>query len=132
MNNMIKSVFRCLTTNVVQTRNICSNIIRKNNNYLTNSLNKLFNFPPHANLFKRIPQTQHIVDQQQIREFKTKMRLRKRCRSCVFEWKNGRIYVDCKTYPSHKQHHLFSLEQGYDNLAHGYHINLKRKMPRRR
>ena len=76
---------------------------------------------------KKLIMPQNSVLVQQVCEFKTKMRLRKRCRSCYFLWKNGRIYVECKAYPNHRQHHLFSLENGYDNIAHGYHIHKKRK-----
>lgn len=54
------------------------------------------------------------------REYKAKLRLRKRCRSCQFVWRNGRLYVECKAYPSHKQHHVSSMIKGYDNIAHGY------------
>jgi ribosomal protein L36 len=57
----------------------------------------------------------------QTREYKQKARLRKRCVDCYFKWLNGRLYVECKTNPRHKQHHMKSLEKGYDHLAHGYH-----------
>ena len=119
MNNIFKTIFSNKIS--LLARNVTKNLSIQTKN--------IFSFTTiPVSLFKSSPQ----VLVQQTRDYKTKMRLRKRCKSCVFEWKNGRIYVDCKAYPSHKQHHLFSLERGYDNLAHGFHVNLKRKMPKKR
>lgn len=58
----------------------------------------------------------------QIREYKVKTRLRKRCKSCFFVWRNGRLYVECKEHPRHKQHHKDSMLKGYDNIPHGFHV----------
>ena len=119
MNNIFKTIFSNKIS--LLARNVTKNLSIQTKN--------IFSFTTiPVSLFKSSPQ----VLVQQTRDYKTKMRLRKRCKACVFEWKNGRIYVDCKAYPSHKQHHLFSLERGYDNLAHGFHVNLKRKMPKKR
>ena len=63
-----------------------------------------------------------LVNYEQTREYKVKTRLRKRCKSCFFVWRNGRLYVECKEHPRHKQHHVSSLLKGYDNIPHGYHI----------
>ena len=57
---------------------------------------------------------------EQRREYKVKVRLRKRCKDCQFVWRNGRLYVECKTSPRHKQHHKDSFLLGYDNIANGY------------
>lgn len=56
----------------------------------------------------------------QYREYKPKVRLRKRCRNCYFVWRNGRLYVECTEHPRHKQHHTKSLLKGYDNISNGY------------
>jgi large subunit ribosomal protein L36 len=61
-----------------------------------------------------------ITSQQQVREYKLKVRLRKRCKSCYFVWRNGRLYVECKEHPRHKQHHIDSLLKGFDNIGNGY------------
>ena len=122
MNNIFKTIFSNKIS--LLARNVTTNLSVHSKNIFSFKTNLLST----SNFFKTIPQ----VTVQQTRDYKTKMRLRKRCKACVFEWKNGRIYVDCKAYPSHKQHHLYSLERGYDNLAHGFHINLKRKLPKRR
>ncbi|RMZ95605.1 39S ribosomal mitochondrial, partial [Brachionus plicatilis] len=63
-----------------------------------------------------------LVNYEQHREYKVKTRLRKRCKSCFFVWRNGRLYVECKEHPRHKQHHVDSLLKGYENIPHGYHI----------
>ena len=60
------------------------------------------------------------LNMQQIRTYKCKTRLRKRCKSCYFVWRNGRIYVECNEHPRHKQHHVSSLIRGFDNIPHGY------------
>ena len=59
----------------------------------------------------------------QTREYKQKVRLRKRCKSCYFVWRCGRIYVECKEHPRHKQHHVASMLKGFDSVAHGYDKN---------
>ena len=56
----------------------------------------------------------------QTRDYKAKTRLRKRCKHCFFVWRNGRIYVECKEHPRHKQHHKTSLLKGFDNIPNGY------------
>ena len=56
----------------------------------------------------------------QVREYKAKVRLRKRCKSCKFVWRNGRLYVDCAEHPRHKQHHVDSLIRGFNSLSNGY------------
>ena len=56
----------------------------------------------------------------QNREYKTKTRLRKRCKSCYFVWRNGRLYVECNEHPRHKQFHKKSLLKGFDNIPNGY------------
>ena len=56
----------------------------------------------------------------QKREYKQKIRLRKRCKHCFFVWRCGRLYVECKEHPRHKQHHMFSMLKGFDSVAHGY------------
>ncbi|CAF0865055.1 unnamed protein product [Brachionus calyciflorus] len=66
--------------------------------------------------------TQTLINYDQTRDYKVKTRLRKRCKSCFFVWRNGRLYVECKEHPRHKQHHIDSLVKGYDNIPHGYHI----------
>jgi hypothetical protein len=63
----------------------------------------------------------------QVREYKQKTRLRRRCSDCYFKWLNGRLYVECERSPRHKQHHVSSLEKGYDHLAHGFHDSRKKK-----
>lgn len=63
-----------------------------------------------------------LIHLDQTREYKVKTRLRKRCKSCFFVWRNGRLYVECKEHPRHKQHHIDSLLKGYDNIPHGYHV----------
>ena len=59
----------------------------------------------------------------QKREYKQKVRLRKRCKSCYFVWRCGRIYVECTEHPRHKQHHVKSMLKGFDNISHGYDKN---------
>lgn len=59
----------------------------------------------------------------QKREYKQKVRLRKRCKSCYFVWRCGRLYVECKEHPRHKQHHCTSMLKGFDSVAHGYDKN---------
>ena len=59
----------------------------------------------------------------QKREYKQKVRLRKRCKGCYFVWRCGRLYVECKDHPRHKQHHVTSLLKGFDSVAHGYDKN---------
>ncbi len=59
----------------------------------------------------------------QKREYKQKVRLRKRCKGCYFVWRCGRLYVECKEHPRHKQHHVTSLLKGFDSVAHGYDKN---------
>ena len=56
----------------------------------------------------------------QTREYKLKTRLRKRCKSCKFVWRCGRLYVECEEHPRHKQHHMTSMLRGFDNVAHGF------------
>lgn len=56
----------------------------------------------------------------QVRGFKQKRYLRKRCNGCYFVWRVGRLYVECTKDQSHKQHHIRSMLKGYDHLAHGY------------
>ena len=63
-----------------------------------------------------------LVNYDQTRDYKVRTRLRKRCKSCFFVWRNGRLYVECKEHPRHKQHHKDSLLKGYDNIPHGYHV----------
>lgn len=63
---------------------------------------------------------------QQIRTYKTKTRLRKRCKSCYFVWRNGRLYVECEENPRHKQHHIKSIQKGFESIAHGYDIKAER------
>lgn len=57
---------------------------------------------------------------QQQRNYKQKLRLRKRCKSCYFIWRNGRLYVECAEHPRHKQHHVNSFLRGFDNIPNGY------------
>jgi len=54
------------------------------------------------------------------RSYKQKLRLRKRCKSCYFIWRNGRLYVECLEHPRHKQHHVNSFLRGFDNIPNGY------------
>ena len=56
----------------------------------------------------------------QIREYKVKTRLRRRCKSCYFVWRNGRLYVECNEHPRHKQHHKDSMLKGFDSIPNGY------------
>ena len=56
----------------------------------------------------------------QERGYKAKTRLRKRCKHCTFIWRNGRIYVECKEHPRHKQFHKTSLLPGFDHVGNGY------------
>ena len=56
----------------------------------------------------------------QQRNYKQKLRLRKRCKSCYFIWRNGRLYVECLEHPRHKQHHVNSFLRGFDNIPNGY------------
>jgi ribosomal protein L36 len=126
MNSLIKN-FSILSSKTLS-------VFINNKNYIpvqtTTLLNNQFSTLINANKINLLSQNNNNnVMEQQIREYKAKMRLRKRCRSCYFMWKNGRIYVECKTYPSHKQHHKFCLELGYDHLAHGYHDPTTRKIP---
>jgi ribosomal protein L36 len=55
-----------------------------------------------------------------IRTYKPKTRLRKRCKHCEFTWKNGRLYVECKENPRHKQFHMKSFLRGFDNIPFGF------------
>lgn len=55
----------------------------------------------------------------QLRTYKAKTRLRKRCRHCFFIWRNGRLYVECPEHPRHKQHHKTALIKGFDSVANG-------------
>lgn len=63
---------------------------------------------------------------QQTRTYKTKTRLRKRCKSCYFVWRNGRLYVECEENPRHKQHHIKSILKGFESIAHGYDVKAER------
>lgn len=62
----------------------------------------------------------------QVREYKMKTRLRKRCKSCYFMWRNGRLYVECEENPRHKQHHMSSMLKGFDSVSHGYDIKAEK------
>lgn len=64
----------------------------------------------------------------QVREYKVKTRLRKRCKSCYFVWRNGRLYVECDEHGRHRQHHIKSMLKGYDSIAHGYDIKVERAL----
>lgn len=67
-----------------------------------------------------------LLNYSQIREYKVKVRLRKRCRHCYFTWRNGRLYVECPENPRHKQHHKESFLKGYDNIPHGYDLKAEK------
>ena len=78
-----------------------------------------------TNLFPKNSTSNHLLttntlNMQHVRTYKCKTRLRKRCKSCYFVWRNGRIYVECNEHPRHKQHHVSSLIRGFDNIPHGY------------
>lgn len=66
-----------------------------------------------------------MLNVEQRRDYKVKIRLRLRCSHCYFVWRNGRLYVECKEHPRHKQHHMNSFLKGYDNIPHGYHVKAK-------
>ncbi len=68
---------------------------------------------------------QSLIFTQQ-RSYKVKTRLRKRCKSCYFIWRNGRLYVECPEHPRHKQHHIDSFLKGYDNIPNGYVVSSKK------
>lgn len=106
------------TINNVETRCLVSS--QKSTNIPHIQCNRHYSCLNKTKMNTVLLQTPQIMNEQ-IREYKAKMRLRKRCKQCYFLWRNGRVYVECPQYPSHKQHHKFSLEKGYDNLAHGYH-----------
>lgn len=72
-----------------------------------------------SNNFLRITTVSNL-NIQQVREYKKKIRLRKRCKSCYFVWRNGRLYVECEEHPRHKQHHVDSFLKGFDNISNGY------------
>ena len=136
MNKLInKFVNFSLHTNL--TSKLATTTTTLNDGLLLNSFKKLNYLSPIANynhlttansnrqsiLQKPLLNVDKQIDncnKMQIREFKAKIRLRKRCRSCYFYWLNSRLYVGCKTYPSHKQYHKYAMEKGYDHLAHGY------------
>ena len=61
-----------------------------------------------------------LLNHVQSRDYKTKTRLRKRCRHCEFIWRNGRLFVECKENPRHKQFHMSSMLKGFDNIPYGY------------
>lgn len=64
----------------------------------------------------------------QIREYKAKVRLRKRCRQCKFLWRNGRLYVECEAEPRHKQFHKKSFLKGFDSIPYGYDVKAEKKL----
>jgi ribosomal protein L36 len=72
------------------------------------------------NLILSNPNQISSIQLNQIREYKVKTRLRKRCKSCYFVWRNGRLYVECNEHPRHKQHHIDSMLKGFDNIPNGY------------
>lgn len=65
-----------------------------------------------------IPQI--LINYSQVRDYKPKTRLRKRCKSCQFVWRNGRLYVECEEHPRHKQFHKKSFLKGFDSVSFGY------------
>jgi ribosomal protein L36 len=74
---------------------------------------------PHEQI-KINNQSVAAINLTQTREYKVKLRLRKRCKHCYFVWRNGRLYVECPEHPRHKQHHKDSFLKGYDNIPNGY------------
>ena len=71
------------------------------------------------------PSATNIVAMQ-TRAYKAKVRLRKRCKSCYFVWRNGRLYVECESEPRHKQFHKTSMLRGYDSVAYGYDVKAEK------
>jgi ribosomal protein L36 len=77
-------------------------------------------FSTHTTTSKTSLLQPQLVKFDQIRGYKQKRYLRKRCVGCYFVWRVGRLYVECTKDQSHKQHHIRSTLKGYDYLAHGY------------
>ena len=78
------------------------------------------NIESQQNQIKINNQSVALINLTQTREYKVKLRLRKRCKHCFFVWRNGRLYVECLEHPRHKQHHKDSFLKGYDNIPNGY------------
>jgi ribosomal protein L36 len=87
---------------------------------LNNGLQKCAEFEAKDEFILLKNNQQSTTHLSQVREYKAKVRLRLRCKSCFFIWRNGRLYVECKEHPRHKQQHKKSLLNGYDNIPNGY------------
>ncbi|CAF0987126.1 unnamed protein product [Didymodactylos carnosus] len=52
----------------------------------------------------------------QIRTYRQKDMLRRRCKDCYKVWRYGRLYIDCPKHPKHKTKTITSFEKGWEHL----------------
>lgn len=107
---------------------LCSQYLTSPTKYLTsNSSSQIISRTSNSEFINNSSKTTTSYSLMQIREYKTKTRLRKRCKSCYFVWRNGRVYVECEENPRHKSHHMKSILKGYESIAHGYDVKAERE-----
>ena len=117
-----------LVTTVIKNSLLPQSLLRTLSATLSTQTNLFFNNPilnssnANSSIGKQFIQLNAAsnLNIQQVREYKKKIRLRKRCKSCYFVWRNGRLYVECDEHPRHKQHHVDSFLKGFDNISNGY------------